>query len=173
MKRSFPKQVRIGGLSKRELLLSLSKDAVRLNQAAEDLFQDERFQPTTKELDISIMVLSPAELGFRDGANYPQIVARAQERGLQECPLELGPYLRLQYQEATQREPAQDTQAAQSSSGKAPLGSITVASPPLDQEEQTPKGFYLRSLDGERWLRGYWADFQHLWSADDLLVFAC
>ena len=173
MKLCLPEQVRIGGLSKRELLHSLSKHAIRWNQAAEDLFQDDRFQASTREMEVPIRATSLEELGFPEGATYPRIIARAHEWGLRECPLELGPFLRMQYQEATQRVGAQNSGAEQLSQGKAPIGSLTVASRPLDEKDQTPKGFYLRSLDGERWLRGYWADFEHVWSCDDLFVFAC
>lgn len=169
MRPDLPAQVRIGGLSKRELLHSLSKQAVRRNQAAEDLFADDRFQLSRQEVEVSILVHSLADLGFAEGATYPQIILRAQQQGLQECPLELGPHLRLQYQEATESGNGRQV----SSSGNAPFGSLTVASRPLDENDETPKGFYLRSLDGERWLRGYWADFDHVWSPDDLFVFAC
>lgn len=169
MRPNLPAQVRIGGLSKRELLHSLGKQAVRWNQAAEDLFADDRFQLSAQEVEVPILVHSLADLGFADGATYPQIMLRAQEQGLKECPLELGPHLRLKYQEATEG----DQRRGISSSGKAPLGSLTIASRPLDENDETPKGFYLRSLDGERWLRGYWADFEHIWGLDDHFVFAC
>lgn len=169
MRANLPEQVRIGGLSKRELLHSLGKQAVRWNQAAEDLFAHDRFQLSAQEVEVPILVHSLADLGFADGATYPQIMLRAQGQGLQECPLELGPHLRLQYQEATESDQLREI----SSSGNAPLGSLTVASRPLDENDETPKGFYLRSLDGERWLRGYWADFEHVWSGDDHFVFAC
>jgi hypothetical protein len=47
-----------------------------------------------------------------------------------------------------------------------------VASRPLDESEETPKGFYLRRNDGVLWLRGYWSHAGHLWSPEDLLVFS-
>jgi hypothetical protein len=56
--------------------------------------------------------------------------------------------------------------------GRAPPGSITVASSPLDDSDETPKGFYLRRVDGVSWLRGYWSRPGHIWSPRDVLVFS-
>jgi hypothetical protein len=55
---------------------------------------------------------------------------------------------------------------------RAPRGSITVASLPLDDSDETPKGFYLRCMDGVLWLRGYWSSPGHMWSPEDVLVFS-
>ena len=57
------------------------------------------------------------------------------------------------------------------SKGRAPSGSITVASIPLREDDEYPKGFYLRVVDGVPWLRGYRCTEQHNWSADDWLLF--
>jgi hypothetical protein len=54
----------------------------------------------------------------------------------------------------------------------APPGAITVASSPLDDSDETPKGFYLRRADGVLWLRRYWSSSGHIWSPEDVLVFA-
>ena len=43
------------------------------------------------------MVASTAELGFANGATYADVCAKAQELGLQLCPAEVGPQLRIQY----------------------------------------------------------------------------
>ena len=101
---------------------------------------------------IEIATVSVAELGFGEGATYGQLIARALESGLAECPLELGPHLRLQFLD--QPEGAAGLPATH---GRAPPGAITVASSPLDERDETPKGFYLRRIDGVLWLRGYWS----------------
>ena len=48
---------------------------------------------------IDLVVLSVAQLGFPREASRAAIFARAQELGLQLCPPEVGPLLRLQYAE--------------------------------------------------------------------------
>ena len=50
-------------------------------------------------------------------------------------------------------------------------GAVVVASPPLDERDETPKGFYLRRIHGVLWLRGYWSWAGHVWSPQDVLVF--
>jgi hypothetical protein len=111
--------------------------------------------------------LSVAELGFSEGATYPQITARALEAGLTECPLELGPHLRVQFPDQLEA-----PTATPSTVRRAPPGSIIVASPPLDDEVFTPRGFYLRRLGGALWLRGYWSSIDHVWAAPDVFVFS-
>jgi len=86
---------------------------------------------------------------------------------LSECPLELGPHFRLQFPD--QPEAVAKTPAL---TGRAPPGSITVLSRPLDEDDLTPKGFYLQRRAGLLWLRGYRSSFDHVWAAGDMLVFS-
>ena len=109
--------------------------------------------------------MSVAELGFDEGATYDQLVESALASGLVECPLELGPSLRLAFVDQPEA-PAAVTKH------RAPTGSVTVASRALDDADETPKGFYLRCSDGVLWLRGYWSWPGHVWSPGDVLVFA-
>jgi hypothetical protein len=44
-------------------------------------------------------------------------------------------------------------------------------SPMLSPEDEFPKGFYLRRIKGELWLRGYRAGAEHVWSSGDHLLF--
>ena len=110
--------------------------------------------------------MSVSDLGFNGGATYAQIVARALELGLAECPLELAAYLRLQFMDQPVAAPKPP-----SAEPGSPPGAITIASKPLDDSEEVPKGFYLRNIDGTLWLRGYWSDAIHVWNGDDVLVF--
>jgi hypothetical protein len=49
------------------------------------------------EMDLDLVVCSVAELGFTNGARYDAICARGTELGLDLCPAEVGPALRLAY----------------------------------------------------------------------------
>jgi hypothetical protein len=154
-------------MAKSELREALRQRNVRLNQAAEALFEDRRFTTLDRPEVIGIAAFSAADLGFEGGATYRQLTARAFESGWVECPLELGPHLRMQY--LGQPEGGQGTPTAP---GRAPAGSITIASAPLDGGDATAKGFYLRRVDGDLWLRGYWSGTDHIWRPQDVLVFA-
>lgn len=163
----LPSAVRVGGMDRNELAEALHRHDVHLNRAAEVLLDDPRFALSARSEVVEIAAFSVAELGFDEGATYGQLVARALERGCGECPLELGPHLRMQFLD--QPEGAAGYPATQH---RAPPGSITVASPPLDDRDETPKGFYLRRIDGVLWLRGYWASRDNVWRPEDTLVFA-
>jgi len=166
-RRSMPRVVRVGGASRPELLALLRERDIQLNPYAEALFADARFTTLPREHRVEISALSVGELGFGGGATYRQIVARALEAGWVECPLELGPHLRLQYSD-----PPDGDDGLPLTHGRAPTGSITVASPPLDHDDDTPKGFYLRRVGGALWLRGYRSWAGHVWSPGDVLVFS-
>ena len=45
------------------------------------------------------------------------------------------------------------------------------ASDALSRDDEYPKGFYLRVVDGRAWLRGYRCDDGHSWSPDDRFIF--
>jgi hypothetical protein len=153
-------------MDKRGLLQALRAQDVQLNQAAKALFKDRRFTTLSTSKVIEITSLSVADLGFREGATYEQLVARAMDSRLVECPLELGPHLRLQF--CGQSEGSDGFPVTQK---RAPPGSISIASSPLDDTDETPKGFYLRCISGVMWLRGYWSWPGHIWSPEDVLVF--
>jgi hypothetical protein len=159
--------VRIGGVDKPSLLRSLRRHGAQLNHAAEALFECPHFTTLEQPCLVEIAYLSVAALGFSEGATYQQITGRASEMGLSECPLELGPHLRLQL-----RDQLEAPATAPAAIRGAPPGSITVASRPLDDAERTPKGFYLRRLERVFWLRGYWSPADHVWAAPDVFVFS-
>lgn len=162
-----PNSVRIGGMDKRQLLQALRERDVQLNRAAEALFEDRRFTPLSRSRVLEIAALSVADLGFYEGATYDQLTERALASGLVACPLELGPHLRLQFLDQ-----AEGSLGFPETRHQAPPGSITIVSVPLDDRDETPKGFYLRRIDGVLWLRGYWSHPDNVWSPDDVLIYA-
>ncbi len=159
--------IRIGGVNKPELLSQLQVAGVRLNEAARTLFVDERFTTSAVSSLIEIAELSVAKLSFHNGATIAQIVEQAAALGFALCPLELGPHFRLQYTDQPEGFLGQPP-----SQNRAPPGSITVASAPLSEDEDTPKGFYLRTIEGSLWLRGYRSWAGHVWSPEDIFVFS-
>jgi len=159
--------VRIGGMSRGELLEALLERGVRLNDSGRALFADDRFTTSAASLVLRTCQATPASLGFAQGATFADIEARAAGLGLSLCPLELGPHLRLQLLDQPE-----GSLGHPPSRHRALPGSITVASRPLAQDDATPKGFYLRRIDGVPWLRGYRAGPAHVWSPDDVLVFS-
>lgn len=158
--------VRIGGMGKADLLAELQNAGVALNEAAHTLFADARFTTSATTSLIEIVELSVNSIAYPMGATFEQIVQRATNLGLLLCPLELGPHLRLQFLNQAEGFLGQPvTQRC------APPGSLTVASRPLSDDHDTPKGFYLRRINGVPWLRGYRSGAEHIWSSEDVLIF--
>jgi hypothetical protein len=155
--------VTIGGLSPQRLRDLLELRGVRTNDQAEILLAGPAFE-SSAPLWITVVERSVGALGFPAGATFPELIKGAQALGLVACPPETGPYLRL----------ALPGQAESADSilrvGRAPSASLSVIAEPLTSDGTAPRGFYLRVVDGERWLRGYSCDDDHVWSADDRLV---
>ncbi len=170
---SFPngswvaRTIRVGGERKSELLCQLQLAGVRLNEAAQGLFADDRFTTSAFSSVIEIAELSVASLGLHNGATFAQIVEQGASIGLSVCPLELGPHFRLQFTDQPE-----GFLGPPLSQHRAPPGSVTVASTPLADDEDTPKGFYLRRIEGVLWLRGYRSWPGHLWNPEDVFVFS-
>lgn len=158
-------KVTIGGLSRDDLRDELSSRGILLNRHAETLLAGSAFNGAAAPQRISVVERTLADLDLSRGAPLSQVFARAEGQGLRLCPLITGPYLRLAM---TEQQSARDTLM---SSGRAPSGSITVASRPEQDDDEYPKGFYLRVVGSRAWLRGYTCDDEHLWSPQDRFAF--
>jgi hypothetical protein len=158
--------VRVGGMSKHALLAELQRNGIQLNEYARNLFAHGGFTTSPVTSSIATVELSVVNLGHGRGATIARIHERAAELGLTLCPLELGPHLRLQYLDQPEGHLGHPP-----SKHRAPPGSITVASRPLTEDHETPKGFYLRRIDGVLWLRGYRSAPDDIWNPEDRLVF--
>lgn len=158
--------VAIGWSSKTQLLSQLTTAGVELNEAAQALFASELFNVLETTQSLTTVELSVGQLGFSQGATQPQLFERALSLGWQLAPVELGPHLRLQYLDQPE-----GFWGHPETKHQAPPGSIQIASAPLSEDDQFPKGFYLRRIKGVLWLRGFWSDLQHVYQSTDRFVF--
>jgi len=111
------------------------------------------FKVSKTTVSVDLVVLAVAELGFNDGARYDQICARAKELGLELCPNEVGPQLRLQYTD----QPVTEL--------------IIVAMEPIADSQGHLFVFgVVRNFDGT-WLYGYRGNPGYFWRADSRFVF--
>lgn len=161
---TLPPRLRVGELTRQRLVAALDAAGVHRNAAAQTLLEHPVFDAQHVE-SLALVERSVQDLGFAEGAPLSAILAAAGESGLAPCPAITGPYLRLA---VTDQASAPD---AVLSNGRAPSGSVTVASVPLDDTDELPKGFYLRVIDGVPWLRGYHATDAHIWSPADRFAF--
>jgi hypothetical protein len=161
-----PHLVHVGGVAKSALLAQLERAQVQMNEHAKALFAHSAFVTSQASSSIDVIELSVSDLGFSCPTTIASIHARAIELGHALCPLELGPYLRLQYLDQPEGSIGQLP-----SHGRAPPGSITVASAPISDDYAVPKGFYLRVIEDVLWLRGYRSDAEHAWAPEHRFVF--
>lgn len=156
-------KIKYGAMGKNDLLTLLKKSGIKLNEHADALFSSDQFVVSAVKQQALLLELSVMDLGLPGGGTIQEIEKHARQHGLLECPLEIAPHFRLQYTDQNEKE--------ETRRNKAPLGSVTVFSKPLTEEDDFPKGFYLRRIDGELWLRGYVCPKDHVWSPEDRFVF--
>jgi hypothetical protein len=116
---------------------------------------------------IDVVQISVSALGLPGGGTFDQVVEHALARNYSLCPLELGPHFRLQFMDQ-----AEGFLGYPPSVNRKPPGSITVASQPIAQSDDVPKGFYLRVIEGVPWLRGYRSWAGHVYAPADVFAFA-
>src|SRR3989338_2899129 len=79
---------------------SALKDAgCKISNWSNDILGKPAFTAATEETEVELVVVSAAELGFKDGATRADIYQKTQQLGLSLCPPEVGAQLRLQYKD--------------------------------------------------------------------------
>ncbi|GAC1652371.1 MAG: hypothetical protein NVS4B9_42580 [Ktedonobacteraceae bacterium] len=163
---TITRTVTVGGLTKSELIQELQSNAISMNEAGVRVFAHDQFTTSATRYAVTTVELTVRDLGFPRGGTIAEIYARAGAFGLGLCPVELGPHLRLYYLDQPEGYWGKPVRRHQ-----APCGSITIASEQLTDDDDFPKGFYLRRIKGVLWLRGYTSGPEHLWEPDDHFIF--
>jgi pterin-4a-carbinolamine dehydratase len=108
-----------------------------IGDRADDILGKPAFTASDTESEVELVVRSVEELGFKDGATREQIYNRAKEIGLDLCPAEVGPQLRLQCKDQ-------------------PKGEwLLIAMEPITDSDGNLRVFLVgRGDGGEQWLHG-------------------
>jgi len=77
---------------------------MRIGDYANDILGKPAFTVVTEETELDLVVVSVKELTGKNEAPLKEIFARAKEKGLQLCPNQVGPELRLQYEDQSKGE---------------------------------------------------------------------
>jgi len=85
----------IGGKTKEQLQQELQSANIQTSSYADDLLNSPEFEPLAEPEDAVLVRLTVSDLGFPQGATTEEIYKRADELGLELCPPETGPELRL------------------------------------------------------------------------------
>ena len=154
--------IEMDGLSKSELLKKLDDSKIALNDYARIIFDSSEFD-TAQNCSVTIIECSLLDIGLPSGGNFESIRNAIELVNLSYCPVSLAPYVRLKYKDQS---PSNIQTVHQH-----PHGSITIFSKPLSDDDDFPKGFYLRNYDGKLWLRGYTCSNDYYWQPNDRMIF--
>jgi len=149
------KTIKLGtGLKTAEEFRRVLRDGeFRLSDWASDILGKPAFKAADEETEVDLVKVTVVELGFKKGARRNQIYERARDLGLELCPPEVGPQLRLQYQDQ-------------------PNGEwILVAMEPIVDSDGGPRLFDVGRYGSGLWLDGGWGNPDLFWSADSRWVF--
>jgi hypothetical protein len=148
------------------LSLGTCKDAEALGQAIKgadsqisdwsgDIMSKPAFTVSPEQTTIDLVKVSVAELGFPKGATRAQIYERGTELGLELCPPEVGPQLRLQYSDQPRNE------------------WLLIAMEPITVSVGDPRIFRVARDDGgRRWLNSRWDRPGYSWGPGIVWVFS-
>ena len=82
-----------------DYLSALGRAKISVSFCAKDILSKQKFTVSEIETEVDVAIVTVAKLGFKNGAQYGEICARAKELGLNLCPAEVGPSLRLAFEE--------------------------------------------------------------------------
>ncbi len=115
---------------------ALKESGYRIGDWGDDILGQFAFTVSYTEREVDLVNISVAELGFKDRATRKDIYDRALEFGLELCPAEVGPQLRLQYPDQSKDE------------------WLRVAMEPIADSDGVLHVFDVNHGGGERWLDG-------------------
>lgn len=121
IERSIWKTIKLGTHPSVDALHAAMIDAdVDVRDSARDIL--DKVEVVTEPQEIDLIVATVAELGFPGGATHKQACEKALALGLELCPAEVGPQLRLQYPDQ-------------------PIESVNIAMEPLTRFGSPPSVF--------------------------------
>ncbi|MDD5437804.1 MAG: hypothetical protein PHC70_01525 [Patescibacteria group bacterium] len=157
---SFPEgkikkfSVEIGGRTEEQLEADLEKSKINVSEYARHMMKQKEFTTENKPEQADLVRLKVRDIFSNlESHTTDEIYKKAEELGLELCPAEVGPRLRLDYKDQ-------------------PLGEwFYIAMKQINDPDGGPGVFRLaRSTDG-LWLGDLWASPRSAWGPDDELVF--
>jgi hypothetical protein len=124
-----------------------------IDDVANDIIGKPAFVASESEMEVELVILTPAKLGLEDGATRKDIYDRALECGVTLCPSEVSPQLCLQYKDQPKGE------------------CLVIASEPIIDSDGDPAVFYMLRARHGRWLHASHGGSDIRWNSDDLFVF--
>jgi len=145
--------VAAGGKTGQEYKTILEQEGNHVSDWAGDMMRKPEFVTLRRPEKIDLVRLTIGDLGFTDNPTTDQLYQKAQELGLELCPPEVGPELRLKYQDQ-------------------PLYEFTyIGMKQIADSGGRPSVFSLARNDAGFRLGSYWANPGNHWALDMEFVF--
>lgn len=156
---SFPEgrvrfeDLEIGGKTAKDLEKELKEKKINISDYIKDMIASKEFTTQKNPEQTDLVRLTVKDLGFPGGATTKEIYQRAEELGLELCPAEVGPHLRLKYQDQ-------------------PLNEwIFIGMKQIAGRDGYPNVFGLARYGGGLWLHDDWARPDDRWFPELRFVF--
>jgi len=147
------KTIKLGGFKKsEEIFAALYAAGMKFSNWAADLIRAIKIQE--EEREINLVKIRVEQLGFHRGASTQDIYSQIKKRGLDLCPAEVGPQLRLQYSDQPKEEWFF-------------IGMI----PLLSSYDKHLRIFYIGHNERGLWLHSHWGDPFHFWDPEEEWIF--
>jgi hypothetical protein len=130
---------------------ALTQANMKISGWATDIL--DRISCRQKNVDLDLVVMSVSDLGFKNGARYADICAKAIELGLKLCPAEVGPALRLEYGDQIHG------------------GWVYITMEAIDTRQRDSSIFEVWNTDGNLWLNAQSVKAVVLWGNGGQFVF--
>ncbi|MBU0649127.1 hypothetical protein KJ969_03470 [Patescibacteria group bacterium] len=149
----------ISALEERKNLSETDRNKIYVNDDAKSMLKNKDFYTLKDKERANLVKLKVNDLGFPSGATTQEIYDRADKLGLELCPPETGPRIRLYYEEIFKREQ--------------PRGEyFLIAMKQILGPAGRPRVFNVCRLGGGwSWLDAYWAELEDRWAPERGFVF--
>lgn len=157
---SFPEgkirlqDIQIGGKTKEQLQTELQQEKIEVTKWADDMIKSPDFTTLETPQPLTTVRLKVGDLGLSGNPTTDHIYAKAQELGLDLCPAEAGPHMRLNYKD----QPTDEY--------------LYMGMKQIADSGGYPDVFGLNRDGDELWLGGGWADPGGRWDPDRGFVFS-
>ncbi len=136
-----------------DFLTALNEQKFQTSNWAKNILGKLEFTVVAQETEIDLVVVTVAELGFPKSATRQDIYQRAQKLGLDLCPAEVGPQLRIQYKDQPKGE------------------SLLIGMEPITNSDGDLRVFRVVHDDEDLWLNSCCGSPDIFWGADRRWVF--
>ena len=150
-KKIFRKTIELTNKTPQEYMDQLIREGNKINSWAQDILNKLEKLKSNEEVDL--VSFSVAQLGFPSGATTEQIYNKAKEFGLELCPPQVGPELRLDYTDQPNGE------------------YLKIAMEPISFRDGNPLLFNVNRNDSESWLNYNNGRPLNHWNDDNRFVF--